>query len=123
MGFIVAPALFGMRVQSKKFSSTFLRDFDGINSIVSTWFARSSQERNSNRQLTWYTRQDAAPGVCWGCVIASNIAVAQFHNPSRCAAKTSLSKMSSVYQSLKLWGSDIWASYGEIIAKEKVVGI
>ena len=82
VGFIVAPALFGMRVQSKKFSSTFSRDFDGINSIVSTWFACSSQERNSNRQLTWY------------CI---NIAVAQFYNPSRCAAKTSLSKMSSVY--------------------------
>ena len=68
-----------MRVQSKKFSSTFSRDFDGINSIVSTWFACISQEHNSNRQLTWYTKQDTAPGVCWGCVIASNIAVAQFH--------------------------------------------
>ena len=70
-GFIVPPpALFEMRVQSKKFSLTFSRDFDGINSIVSMWFACSSQERILNRQLTWYTRQDkglvGTGGLCWG---------------------------------------------------------
>ena len=66
-------ALFEMRVQSKKFSSTFSRDFDAINSIVSTWFACSSEECIWNRQLTWYTRQDTGlVGLCWDCVIASN---------------------------------------------------
>ena len=56
--------------------------------------------------------------------MASNIAVAQFHNPSQCAAKTSLSKMSSVYVKgeLKIMGIR-YLGYCEIIAKEKVVGI
>ena len=35
MGFIVAPAIFGMQVQSKNFVQHFHVIFDGINSIVS----------------------------------------------------------------------------------------
>ena len=101
------PALFGMRVQSKKFSSTFSDDFDGINSIVSMWFACTSQEHNSNRQLTWYTRQGMAPGVCWGCVVASNIAVAQFHRLDAQQRHVVSLPEERQGESLKLWGSDI----------------
>ena len=95
MGFIVPPALFEMRVQSKKFSSTFSRDFDGISSIVFTWLPCSSQERISSRELTWHAKQVwLAAEVCWGCVIASDIAAAQFHNPSQFTAKPLLREMS-----------------------------
>ena len=111
VGFIVpSPALFDMRVQSKKFSSTFSRDFDGINSIVSTCFACSSQEHNLNRQRIWYTRQDTAPGLCWRCVIASNIAVTQCHRLDAQQRHIVSLPEGRRGESLKLWGSDTWAT-------------
>ena len=84
------PALFEMRVQSKKFPSTFSRDFERINSIVLMWFACSSQKRigtDNPRGILGRIQVWLAPGVCWGVSSHQIIAAAQFHNPSRCTAK------------------------------------
>ena len=39
-GFIVSSAVFGIGVQNLKFSSTFSRDFDEINSVAFSIFSR-----------------------------------------------------------------------------------
>ena len=65
--------------------------FDGINSIVSRGLHAADRSVIRTDNSRGIPEGDTASGVCWGCVIASNIAVAQFHNPSRCAAKTSSS--------------------------------
>ena len=74
VGFIVIPHYLVCEFRARNFLQHFHVIFDGINSIVSTWFACSSQERNLKRQLTWYTRQDTAPGVCH-CIKYSCVAV------------------------------------------------
>ena len=71
-GLYCPPTLFEMRVQSKKFSSIFSRDFDGISSIVSMWLACSSEERISNRETThlvYYTVYYTVYRFGWRCFI------------------------------------------------------
>ena len=63
------------------------------------------------------------PGCVGGVTLHQFMAAVQFHNPSRCAANTSLRKMSSVYVKgagggLKLWGSDIW-TLAKLLQKRK----
>ena len=90
VGFIVPPHYLRWEFRARNSLQHFHVILMGLNSVVSTWFACSSQERIWNRQLTWYTRQDTGfVGVSWGCVIASNYSAAQFHNSS----KTSLRKI------------------------------
>ena len=72
MGFIVHPAFFEMRVQSKKFSSSSSRDFDEISSIV---------QRGLQAAIRRVSRTENSHGWQRGCVIESNIAAAQFYNP------------------------------------------
>ena len=75
--------------------------------------------QQSGAYFEQYTRQDTGLVGTGGVSSHQIIAAAQFHNPCRCAAKTSLRKMSSVYVKgageggLKLWGQifGLWRSY------------
>ena len=78
---------------SEQETSIFSRDFDGSSSIVSMWFACSSQERISNRETThlvyytvYYTVYSLYRFRWQRRCVGPNIAAAQFHNPSRCTS-------------------------------------
>ena len=75
-----------MRVQSKKFSSTFSLDFDGINSIVSCGLhaaVRSVSRIDNSRGIPDRIQVWLAPGCVGGVSLHQIIAAVQFHNPSR----------------------------------------